>query len=311
MSQEREAPSTGGDLLDLRPDCARCFGLCCVALPFTASADFPVDKRAGQPCVHLRADFGCGIHAHLRGQGFAGCTVFDCFGAGQKVSQTTFGGQDWRQAPHTARQMFDVFSVMRQLHEMLWYLTEALGLPPARPVHRDLGRVRDDIDRLTRGGAETLEGIDVPALRHDVGTLLARASELVRAGVPGRRKNRRGADLIGADLNGISLRGADLRGAYLIAADLRHADLRAADLLGADMRDADLSGADLTGSLFLTQSQINATRGDDATRLSPALTRPAHWCPSGTTGSRTRPESGTARPPDLPVPAGVADTATG
>ncbi|MGY4928813.1 pentapeptide repeat-containing protein, partial [Streptomyces sp. 900105755] len=24
----------------LRGDCARCFGLCCVALPFAASADF-------------------------------------------------------------------------------------------------------------------------------------------------------------------------------------------------------------------------------------------------------------------------------
>ncbi|HEY9475786.1 MAG TPA: pentapeptide repeat-containing protein [Mycobacteriales bacterium] len=260
-----------------------------MALPFAASADFPVDKRAGQPCVNLRADFGCGIHAHLRERGFAGCTVFDCFGAGQKVSQTTFGGQDWRQDPHTARQMFDVFSVMRQLHEMLWYLTEAVELPPARPVHGDLGRARDDIDRLTHGSAETLEEIDVPALRHDVGALLARASVLVRAGVPGRRKNHRGADLIGANLNGTSLRGADLRGAYLVAADLRHADLRAADLLGADLRGADLSGADLTGSLFLTQSQIGAATGDATTRLSSALTRPAHWCPAAHDGFRDTP----------------------
>ncbi|WP_442277551.1 hypothetical protein [Terrabacter sp. 2YAF2] len=28
----------------LEADCAQCFGLCCVALPFTRSADFPVDK---------------------------------------------------------------------------------------------------------------------------------------------------------------------------------------------------------------------------------------------------------------------------
>lgn len=116
----------------LRADCGKCFGLCCVALPFSASADFAVNKDAGTPCANLRADFGCGIHARLREGGFSGCTVYDCFGAGQQVSQVTFGGTDWRQAPDTARQMFDVFPVVRQLHELLWYLTEAHWTPPAR-----------------------------------------------------------------------------------------------------------------------------------------------------------------------------------
>ncbi|MDX6352885.1 MAG: hypothetical protein QOF84_7675 [Streptomyces sp.] len=276
MSEKREAPSPGGSL-DLQADCANCFGLCCVALPFAASADFAVDKPAGKPCTNLGTDFRCGIHTRLRDEGFPGCTVFDCFGAGQKVSQITFGGQDWRQAPQTARQMFDVFPVMRQLHELLRYVTEALALPPARPVHAELRRALNDIDRLTHGSAESLAELDVPALRHDVNALLLRTSELVRAAVPGRRKNHRGADLIGARLKGADLRGANLRGAYLIAADLSRADLRTADVIGADFRDADLSGADLTGSIFLTQPQLNAAKGDAATELPPALSRPAHW----------------------------------
>jgi uncharacterized protein YjbI with pentapeptide repeats len=278
LSQKHEAPSDE-DRLSLQADCGSCFGLCCVALPFAASADFAVDKDAGQPCANLKADFRCGIHARLREQGFPGCTVFDCFGAGQKVSQITFGGQDWRQAPDTARQMFDVFPVMRQLHELLWYLTEALALPPARPIRGDLRRARNDIDRLTSGSAETLAEMDVAAIRHDVNALLLRASELVRAEVPGRKKNHRGADLIGAKLKGANLRGANLRGAYLIAADLENADLRAADVIGVDFRDADLSGADLTGSIFLTQSQLNAAKGDATTKLPQTLTRPAHWHP--------------------------------
>lgn len=29
---------------EVRADCSRCFGLCCVALPFARSADFAVDK---------------------------------------------------------------------------------------------------------------------------------------------------------------------------------------------------------------------------------------------------------------------------
>ncbi|MFB7663352.1 pentapeptide repeat-containing protein [Kitasatospora sp. NPDC056138] len=263
--------------MSLLSDCANCFGLCCVALPFAASADFAVNKDAGKPCSNLQADFRCGIHTQLRQKGFPGCTVFDCFGAGQKVSQVTFGGQDWRQAPDSARQMFDVFPVMRQLHELLWYLTEALELPAARPVHGDLRRALNDTEQLTLSDAETLARADVPALRAEINTLLLRTSELVRADVPGRKKNHRGADLIGARLKGADLRGANLRGAYLIAADLNGADLRSADLIGADFRNADLRGADLTGSIFLTQAQLNAARGDATTKLPAALDRPAHW----------------------------------
>jgi uncharacterized protein YjbI with pentapeptide repeats len=267
----------------LQADCARCFGLCCVALPFARSADFAVDKPAGTPCAHLRGDFGCGIHGQLRERGFAGCTVFDCQGAGQKVSQVTFGGRDWRADPGTARQMFAVFPVVRQLHELLVHLAEALDLPAARPVAGELRAAYDRVDALTRGTADELERCDVAAVRARVSALLLRASELARAGLRGR--DHRGADLVGARLRGARLRGADLRGAYLIAADLRGADLRTADLIGADLRGADLRGADLTGALFLTQAQLDAARGDATTRLPGALRRPLHWAVRTATGT--------------------------
>jgi hypothetical protein len=191
VSRKHEAPSTGRGRLGLQADCARCFALCCVALPFAASVDFAVAKDAGQPCANLRVDFRCGIHAHLREKGFSGCTVFDCFGAGQKVSQVTFGGQDWRRSPRTARQMFEVFPVMRHLHELLWYIAEALELPRARPIHSDLRHALHDVDHLTHSGPETLRQTDVAALRQDVNALLLRTSELVRAKVPGSKKNHR------------------------------------------------------------------------------------------------------------------------
>nr|WP_229803630.1 pentapeptide repeat-containing protein [Planobispora rosea] len=261
----------------MRADCERCFGLCCVAPAFTASSDFAIDKPAGKACPNLREDFRCGIHRHLRQRGFTGCTVYDCFGAGQQVSQVTFGGKDWRRRPGTAGQMFEVFPVMRNLHELLWYLTEALALPPARPIHAEIRRVRDGIERLTQDGPDALLKVDVAAHRREAGDLLQRASELARAGAGGRKKERRGADLIGARLKGADLRGANLRGAYLIGADLRGADLRTADLLGADFRGADLRGADLTESIFLIRSQLDAARGDATTKLPPSLARPAHW----------------------------------
>jgi hypothetical protein len=258
----------------LRADCARCFGLCCVVPAFAASADFAIDKPAGRPCPNLAADFRCSIHDRLRPRGFPGCTVYDCFGAGQKVARVTFGGRDWRSSPEIAERMFAVFGVMRDLHELLWFLTEALGFPAAHPLRSELGRARVETERFTELVPEALAELDVATHRQRVAALLQRASELVRG--PGGRRLR-GADLIGANLRGADLRAANLRGAYLIGADLTGADLRLADLTGADLRGAAVSGADLGTSLFLTQFQINAAGGDRETVLPEVLIRPAHW----------------------------------
>jgi uncharacterized protein YjbI with pentapeptide repeats len=281
LPREPVEPALGGERLSLRADCERCFALCCVAPAFSASADFAIKKNAGQPCPNLQLDFRCGVHARLRDLGFRGCTVYECFGAGQKVSQVTFSGQDWRRSPHTAKQMFEVFPTMRDLHELLWYLTEALRLRPARPIHGELSLALEDTERLTHRNPGVLLKLDVSAIRRDVNALLLRASELVRAGVR-HKLDHRGADLIGAKLAGADLSGANLRGAYLIGANLDGADLRRADLTGADFRGADLSGADLTDSIFLIQSQLDAAKGDTETRLPPWLARPTHWSPQGT-----------------------------
>lgn len=286
---------------DLQADCERCFGLCCVALPFAASADFAIDKAAGQPCPNLLENHRCGIHQQLRSKGFRGCTVYDCMGAGQKVSQITYGGRDWRQHPGTARQMFEVLPVMRQLQEMLWYLTEALtytfvhahAVPLRQPSGEALDVALGDAlrealsrtDKLTMLPPERLLELDLAVHRAEINELLLQTSRRVRDralrsfGLANRRRksDRRGADLVGAKLRGADLRCVDLRGALLIAADLRGADLRHADLIGADFRDTDIRGADLTGAIFLTPSQLNAAIGDARTRIPPSYDRPSHW----------------------------------
>ena len=264
------------DRLTLRADCQSCLGLCCVAPAFSASADFAINKPAGQACPHLQTDFRCGIHTRLRQRGFVGCTVYDCFGAGQKVCQSTFAGARWRAAPRTAQQMFEVFPIMRDLHELLWYLSEALTLPGARALHGELSAALERTERLTDHAPDVLLAMDMAAHRRQVNDLLLGASELARAGVR-HRQDHRGADLIGADLQGSDLRGASLRGAYLIGADLRGADLRMADVIGADLRGADLRGTDLTGAIFLIQSQLDAAKGDARTAVSPILTHPGQW----------------------------------
>ncbi|SFO69988.1 Pentapeptide repeat-containing protein [Geodermatophilus dictyosporus] len=271
-------PAAADARAGLRADCTRCAGLCCVAPAFAASADFAIDKPAGSACPHLGGDDRCGIHGQLRERGFAGCTVFDCFGAGQQTVQVTFGGAaGWRADRERAAEVSTAFVVQRQLHELLWYLTEALALDAAAPLRRELAAARDRTAALTAATPQELAAVDTAALRREAGALLTSVSELARSGVRPRGRDRRGADLVGADLRRARLRAAGLRGAYLIGADLRGADLYRTDLLGADLRAADLRGADLSGALFVTRPQVAAARGDAATRLPAGLEHPPHW----------------------------------
>jgi hypothetical protein len=247
-------------------DCSACVGLCCVGPGFRASADFAIDKPAGVPCPHLRDDDRCSVHDRLVPLGFPGCVTFDCFGAGQHVTARTFPGSHWRSEPR----MFAALEVVRALHEIRWYLAEARRRPRAEPLWESL----DEADARVRAlvDAPDVVGVDVDAVRGEVGPLLGEVADLVRAPA--------GRDLTYADLSGRRLRdlaGASLRGALLLGADLRGADLARADLLGADLRGADVSGADLGDALFLTRPQVAAARGDGSTRLPEVLERPAHW----------------------------------
>lgn len=262
--------------LDLQADCSRCFGLCCVVPAFAKSVDFALDKPAGQPCQHLQS-FACDIHTSLRQLGFPGCTVYDCFGAGQHVAQGTYAGNDWRTHPDLSAEMFAVFPVMRQLHELLRYVSDALSYPDAQPVHAELQQAWEVTTQMAEAPPADIVTLDLASHRGRVNVLLLRASELVRARISRRTRDFRGADLAGAMLANADLRGASLRGAVLIGADLAGADLRSADVIGADLRGADLSGADLRGALFLVQAQLEAARGDARTQLSEPSVHPAHW----------------------------------
>lgn len=103
----------------LRPDCANCCGLCCVAPPFDADQGFGHDKAAHEPCHHLQRDFRCAIHDRLADSGYPGCAGFDCFGAGQRVTQQLYGGRHWSRKPEIATRMFDTYARVRSLHELM------------------------------------------------------------------------------------------------------------------------------------------------------------------------------------------------
>ncbi len=269
----------------LKIDCQNCFGLCCVALHFFKRDGFPMDKEASDPCIHLQQDFRCEKYLQLKKLGYSGCLIFDCFGAGQQVSAITFDGKSWRDTKEKAQQMFQVFQVMRQFHELLWYLFTARVHSVTQPKDELIVNSINETLALTNSQPESILSINMDEYRMKVNEVLLQISELVRQEAVrkqtfGKRQiklPKRGADLAGKDLRNVELKGANLRGALLIAANLQGSDLSGADVIGADMRDTIIKGANLSQSLFLTQAQINAALGDDSTKLPDYLERPSRW----------------------------------
>ncbi|WP_433089697.1 pentapeptide repeat-containing protein [Dactylosporangium sp. CA-052675] len=285
---------------ELRADCSKCFGLCCVAPAFSRSSDFAIDKPAGHACPNLGEDFRCGIHTRLRDRGFTGCTVYDCFGAGQHVAQVVAAGRDWRADPASAPRMFEVFGAVRILHELLWYLTEARSLPRAAPLAEELDDALSST-RSLRDAAQELTPEVAERHRERIAPLLREASRLARehgggarngagpreqgsgkAGKPAGRggggERGLGGAAAGAGAAGSAVRGGggdgggggggrDRRGRRavpVLGRQLIGAKLRGTDLRDADLRGALLIGADLRGADLGNADVIGADlRGAD------------------------------------------------
>jgi len=299
--------------VNLAADCSRCVGLCCVAPAFVASSDFAFSKPAGVACRHLAADASCSIHERLIPSGFPGCVAYDCFGAGQRVV-ALFGGSARSAA------MLSGYEVVRPLHELLWYVTDALSRAAAAPVHGALADARSEIDAAIAGGPSSIESTDPAAHRATVAPLLRRASSLTRrratdlanrdaAGrdptggdVPGRDPtgDPTGRDLVGLDLAGLDLAGRDLAERDLTEQDLAERDLVGRDLAGRDLAGRDLAGHDLARADLSTSVLIAADlRGADlrSADLLGADLRGANLAGADLTGALylTRTQVGSAR----------------
>ena len=248
------------DLPVLHAECDKCAGLCCVLLPFSRVDGFGVDKAGGVACANLTDDDRCGIHDRLSTSGWAGCVRFDCFGAGQQVTQRVYEGRGWRgRTPGELAEMGAVLSVVRQLHEVLALLTGARKHPAGAGFRDAIDSASAAVAQLGDGTPEELLTLDLDAVRGLARPALDDVARTAASAWPDREVLTR-ADLAGADLRGRDLRGASLRGALLIGADLRDVDLADADLLGADLRGADARGARLDRAVHLTHVQRQALR---------------------------------------------------
>ena len=93
----------------LRADCSRCCGLCCVVPDQLVIQGFGNDKPANIPCLHLAHDHHCAIYERRDSLGYPACASFDCFGAGQWVTEYLFSGADWQESPELAPEMYSAY----------------------------------------------------------------------------------------------------------------------------------------------------------------------------------------------------------
>lgn len=157
---------------NFRADCSRCCGLCCVVPDQLAMQGFGADKPAETPCAHLNELHRCTIHAKRQSLGYPACESFDCFGAGQWVTDRLFGGAEWTDSPELASQMFAAYR-----HWVPRFQAAAL-------IEAALPHVRDDArSRLTarmteltsRESAGNLDKADEHRLRGETLTLIREA----------------------------------------------------------------------------------------------------------------------------------------
>ena len=258
-------------LTKFKSECSMCRGFCCRALFFFKSDGFPEDKAAGKNCRHLMKDYRCDIHEQLKERQLKGCLGYDCLGAGVKT--TLFKADE--------KVLFDVFTIMEQLHEILWYLFIGQEVVKNKELRHQLWLKYQMIEALSELPVSQILNLDLAHYRQLVAPLLQLTYQEVnlenKVTLLKAKKKMGRLDLMGRDLHSLNLQGQDFKGAFLIGANLSNCDLTGVNFLGSDVRDMNIRGSDLSASLFLTQGQINACHGDQLTKLPKYLERPKHW----------------------------------
>lgn len=161
------------NVVSLRPDCANCASLCCVALPFDRSTHFAFDKAGGEPCPNLDSRGRCGVYTERDRVGFSGCVAYDCLGAGQRVTGEIFAGRSWRDDPSLLAPMSRAFGTMRRVHELLLLLNEAGKIALAPGERKTRAELERSLRPETPWTAESLGNLQLEAIAARVNDFLA------------------------------------------------------------------------------------------------------------------------------------------
>lgn len=258
----------------LKINCTQCSGLCCVALYCMKTDGFPENKIAGKPCKNLMMDFRCTIHSELSKNKLKGCLAYDCFGAGQMVTQIYTSNQNWLSNPRQANEIFKVFLIIFQLHQMLWYLIEALSITSDEHLLSEIKTLISENEQMTNQCPKEILNVDVEKYKLNVNRILKKVIECIAVYHTSDDKNK---NFLGKNFKKTNLDRRDFSMALMIASNMEECSLYRANFLGADLRDANIRNTDLSVRFFLTQMQVNSALGNSNTKLPLNLSRPSSW----------------------------------
>lgn len=256
----------------LKIDCKKCSGLCCVAFYFSKIDGFPENKKAGKPCINLNNNFKCKIHQDLDALNMKGCIGYDCFGAGQHVTQLTYKGESWQAINHKSKEIFDVFIVMSQLFQIQFYLEEALLILPAKGLWDRINDLLIEKRMISYSNPQDIIQFNIDSYKSRVDIILKQVIATIKINHDESKPN-----YLGRNCEGKNMSGLDLSGNLLIAANFDRCQFNGTIFLGADTRDTDFKNADLSEAVFLTQGQINSAKGNRFTKLPEHLDYPKAW----------------------------------
>ena len=153
------------ELEQLKADCSKCSGLCCIGLFFSKVDGFPENKMAGKPCTKLQKDYRCNIHGELKKLKMKGCIGYDCFGAGQHVTQYIYKGETWQTSQEQSKEIFEVFVKIFQFHQMRYFLEESMTIDPAKELRNDIKKLIDENKGICNSTPQTILDTDIESYR--------------------------------------------------------------------------------------------------------------------------------------------------
>lgn len=260
----------------MKSDCSKCSGLCCTALFFSKIDGFPKDKSAGVPCINLLEDYKCKIHTQLEHLNMKGCIGYDCFGAGQQVTEIIYKGETWKELPKQLSEIFDVFTALFQMHQIRYFLTEASLLTFTGPFKKDIQNLTEENIQISNSSPRDILSADIEEYRRKVNGVLRKVCNLLQKTLHSENVSCP-KDFLGKSFRGKDMSGLDFSTKLLIAADFSDCIFNGTMFLGADTRDTNFSGADLREAVFLTQGQINSAKGTYNTKIPEHLDYPPTW----------------------------------
>lgn len=221
-------------------DCSRCSGLCCIALYCFQSDGFPQDKPIGKPCINLMDNFKCRIHEDLESMGMRGCIGYDCFGAGQYLTEEIYGGVTWKTQPGKTKEICDMYMLIYRLFQLRFFLYESRKLVSSEVLLPEISRLLQENDSICKLPMQEMLKYPIDAYQDKVNGVLKKSCAALKNYL--KVKNNIGKDYLNRNFEGENLDGADLKEA-----------------------------------VFLSQGQINAAKGSRRTKLPKHLKYPDTW----------------------------------